>query len=108
MTEQTIEVFCEKFNVTVDNLVNELFKCHTTMDKITIAVWGIIIVLSTLSLLLFWEKFKQWYKLDYWRSLWIILPIVLIFLGLIIIPFMIGDLICWYVSPLSATLDLIM
>ena len=31
MTEQTIEVLCEKFNVTVDGLINELFKHHTIM-----------------------------------------------------------------------------
>lgn len=108
MTEQTIEVLCKKFNVTVDGLVNELFKYHTTIDKIGIVVWGIIIALSTLSLLLFWGKFKQWYKLNYWRCLWIIVPIVLIFLGLIMIPIMISDLICWYISPLGAALNLIM
>ena len=106
--EQTIEILCEKFSVTVDGLVNELFRYHTTIDKIGIVVWGIIIALSILSLVIFWDKFKQWYRLNYWRSLWIIVPIVLIIIGLVCVFYMTGDLIHWYISPLSATLDLIM
>lgn len=106
--EQTIEILCKKFSVTVDGLVNELFRYHTTIDKIGIVVWGIIIALSILSLVIFGDKFKQWYRLNYWRSLWVIVPIALIIIGLVCVFYMTGDLIHWYISPLSATLDLIM
>lgn len=106
--EQTIKILCEKFSVTVDGLVNELFRYHTTMDKIGIVAWGIIIILSILSLLILLDKFKMWYRLNYWRFLWIIVPIVFIIIGLIVMPYMIYDLVCWHISPIGATLDLIM
>lgn len=108
MTEQTIEVLCEKFNVTVDGLVNELFKYYTAMDKIGIVVWGVAITFSILSLIILKDKFKQWYQLDYYRTLWIIVPIIIIIAGLITILYMIYDLVSWYVSPLGSTLKLIM
>lgn len=107
-TEQMIEALCKKFNVTVDGLVNELFKYYTTIDKIGIVVWGVIMALSILSILILWNKFKQWYQLNYWRCLWIIVPIILIFAGLITVPFMIYDLVSWHISPLGAIVDLIM
>ncbi len=106
--EQTIEVLCEKFGVTVDGLVNELFRYHTTLDKIGIVVCGITVALSILSFLVLRDKFKQWWQLESPCILWIIVPVALIVVGLIIVPYMIYDLVCWHISPLGAMLDSIM
>ncbi len=108
MTEQTIEVLCEKFNVTVDGLVNELFKYYTTMDKINIVVWGTLFAISVLSFWIFWDKYKRWWNNNSWKIILIAFPIAFIFIGLIALPLIIYDLIQWYVSPLGATLSLIM
>jgi len=106
--EQAIEILCEKFDVTVDVLVNELFRYHTMMDKIDIAVWGTLIVISVLSFLIFGDKYKRWWNGSSWRIIVVALPIALIFIGLIALPYAIYDLIGWYVSPLGAALRLIM
>ena len=106
--EHTIEILCEKFDVTVDGLVNELFRYHTTMDKIDIAVWGTLFVISVLSFWIFRDKYKRWWDGNSWRIIIAALPIALIFIGLIILPIAIWDLIGWYVSPLGAALRLIM
>lgn len=106
--EQTIEVLREKFGVTVDGLVNELFRYHTTMDKIDIVVWGTIFVISVFSFWIFRDKYKRWWNNNSWHVIFVALPIGLIFVSLIILPYAIYDLIGWYVSPLGAALKLIM
>lgn len=106
--EQTIEVLCEKFGITIDGLVNELFRYHTTMDKIDIAVWGTLFVISILSFWIFGDKFKRWWNGNSWRIIIAAILIALIFIGLIVLPIAIYDLIEWYVSPLGAALKLIM
>lgn len=106
--EQTIEILCEKFGVTVDGLVNELFRYHTIMDKISLVIWGVLFVFSILSIWVFWYKFCYWYKENNWRIIFIAFPLAFIFIGLIVIPLIAYDLIEWYVSPLGAVLDLIM
>ena len=108
MTEQTIEILCEKFGVTVDGLVNELFKYHTTMDKISIVVWSILLTVSILSIWIFKIKIKDWWNNNSWKIIFIAFPIAFIFIGLIILSLVICNLIQWYVSPLGATLSLIM
>ena len=108
MTEQTIEVLCKKFDVTVDGLVNELFRYHTTMDKISIIIWSILLVVSILSIWIFKNKIKDWWNNDSWKIIFLAFPIAFIFIGLIALPLVISDLIHWYVSPLGATLSLIM
>ena len=107
MTEQTIEILCEKFGVTVDGLVNELFRYHTTMDKISIIIWSILLVASILSIWIFKTKIKDWWNNDSWKIIFIAFPIAFIFIGLITLPLITYDLIQWYVSPLGATLNLI-
>lgn len=106
--EQTIEVLCEKFGVTVDGLVNELFRYHTIMDKISLVIWGVLFVFSILSIWVFWYKFCYWYKENNWRIIFIAFPLAFIFIGLIILPLTACDLVEWYISPLGAALDLIM
>lgn len=106
--EQTIEILCEKFGVTVDGLVNELFIYHTTMDKISLVAWGVLLVSSMLSIWVFWHKFCYWYKENNWRIIFFAFPLAFIFIGLIVIPLTACDLIEWYVSPLGAALNLIM
>ena len=106
--EQTIEILCEKFGVTVDELVNELFRYHTTMDKINIAIWGTLLIISIFSFLIFGNKFKRWWKDNSWRIIIAALLIVFIIIGLIVLPIAIYDLIGWYISPLGAALNLIM
>ena len=108
MTEQTIEILCEKFGVTVDGLVNELFKYHTTMDKISIMVWSILLIVSILSIWIYKIKIKDWWNNNSWKIIFIAFPIAFIFIGLIILPLVICNLIQWYVSPLGAALNLIM
>ena len=109
--EQTIEKFCEKFGVTANYLVKELCKYYTTMDKITLVVWGCALILMSLVIVVGCRK--NWFDnidniLNSWKS--IILFIVVLTIGvsaIIFIPYAIVDLVGWHVSPVSKTIELL-
>lgn len=108
MGEQIIEKLCEKFGVTANYLVDELCRYYTTMDKITIVVWGCILILTSLAVVVGCRK--DWFD-DIWDS-WkfIVLFIVILFIGvsaIIFIPYAIVDLVGWHLSPISKTIELL-
>ena len=104
--EQAIEKLCEKFGVTANYLVDELCRYSTTMNKIGLAFWIIALVLAVVILII--GSRKRWFNLDTWRGLILILVIgVILFLGIILIPYMVVDLVGWYVSPISKTIELL-
>lgn len=108
MGEQIIEKLCEKFGVTANYLVDELCRYYTTMDKITIVVWGCILILTSLAIVVGCKK--NWFDdmLDSWKS--IVLFIVILFIGvsaIIFIPYAIADLVGWHLSPISKTIELL-
>ena len=104
--EQAIEKLCEKFGVTANYLVDELCRYNTTMNKIGLAFWIIALVLAVVILII--GSKKRWFNLDTWRGLILILVIgVILFLGIILIPYMVVDLVGWYVSPISKTIELL-
>lgn len=107
MAEQSIEKLCEKFGVTADNLINELFRYNTTMDKIGIVVWSTIIILSIILFFVFKQTLKRWYYEDSLKLISIVFPISFSFAGIIILPYLIIDLIGWYISPISCALKII-
>lgn len=108
MGEQTIEKLCEKFGVTANYLVDELCRYYTTMDKITIVVWGCILILTSLAVVVGYRK--DWFDdiWDSWKS--IVLFIVVLIIGvsaIIFIPYAIVDLVGWHLSPISKTIELL-
>lgn len=105
--ENIIEELCQKFNVTTNNLITELSRYYTTMDKIGIAVITVLCVLSVISLIIFKEIFKKWYDEGSWNILLITIPIVILIIGIIYIPLAIFDLISWHISPIGSVINLI-
>lgn len=106
--EQAIEKLCEKFGVTANYLVDELYRYYTTMDKITLVAWGCILILTSLAIVI--GHRKGWFDdiWDSWKS--IILFIVILAIGvsaIISIPYAIIDLVGWHVSPVSKTIELL-
>ncbi len=107
--EQAIEKLCEKFGVTANYLVDELCRYYTTMDKITLVVWGCILILTSLTIVVGYKK--GWFDdiWDSWKS--IVLFIVILTIGvsaIIFIPYAIIDLVGWHVSPVSKTIELLL
>ena len=104
--DEIINKLCEKFGVTANYLVDELCRYNTTMNKIGLAFWIIALVLAVVILII--GSKKRWFNLDTWRGLILILVIgVILFLGIILIPYMVVDLVGWYVSPISKTIELL-
>lgn len=106
MEEQTIEKLCEKFDVTANYLVEELYKYNTTMGKIGLAFWITALILAIVVLVI--GSKKRWFNLDTWRGLILVLVVgVILILGIIFIPYIIVDLVGWHVSPISKTIELL-
>lgn len=108
MTEQTIEKLCEKFGVTANYLVEELCRYYTTMDMISLMVWGCILILTSIVIVIGYKK--GWFDdiWDSWKSIVLFLVILTIGVCIIIfIPYAIVDLIGWHVSPVSKTIELL-
>lgn len=106
--DETINKLCEKFGVTANYLVNELCRYYTTMDKISLVVWGCILILTSLATVVGCKK--GWFDdiWDSWKS--IVLLIVFFTIGvcvIIFIPYAIVDLVGWHVSPVSKTIELL-
>lgn len=104
--DEIINKLCEKFGVTANYLVDELYKYSTTMDKIGLVFWIIALILAIIILIIGLKK--EWLNLDTWRGIILIIVIgVILFLGIIITPYMIVDLVSWHVSPISKTIELL-
>lgn len=104
--DEVINKLCEKFGVTANYLVDELCRYYTTMDKIGMAFWITVLVLTVVILVI--GSKKEWLNLDTWRGIILILVIgVILVLGIIITPYMVVDLVSWYVSPISKTIELL-
>lgn len=104
--DEVINKLCEKFGVTANYLVDELCRYYTTMDKIGMAFWITVLVLTVVILVI--GSKKEWLNLDTWRGIILILVIgVILVLGIIITPYMVVDLVSWHVSPISKTIELL-
>lgn len=104
--DEVINKLCEKFGVTANYLVDELCRYYTTMDKIGMAFWITVLVLTVVILVI--GSKKEWLNLDTWRGTILILVIgVILVLGIIITPYMVVDLVSWHVSPISKTIELL-
>lgn len=106
--EQTIEKLCEKFGVTVENLVTELFKYHTAMDWICLAIWFLIILATIFLSTKYKTKWINACENNEWFTLAIVVPIGVSITGVIFIPYIVIDLIGWYVSPVASALSILM
>ena len=106
MGEQAIEKLCEKFGVTVNYLVDELCRYYTTMDKIGMVFWITALILAIVVLVI--GSKKEWFNLDSWQGIILILVTgVILVLGIVITLYMIADLVGWYVSPISKAVELL-
>ena len=106
--EQTIEKLCEKFGVTVENLVTELFKYHTAMGWTSLAIWFLVILVTVLLSLKNKDKWKKACRDNDWFTLAIVVPIGVGLISVISIPYTIIDLIGWYVSPVASALSILL
>ncbi len=104
--EQAIEKLCEKFGVTANYLVDELRRYYTTMDKIGLAFWITALVLAVVILVM--GSKKRWFDLNSWLGMILTLVTgVILVLGIVITLYMVIDLVGWYVSPISKTIELL-
>lgn len=104
--DEIINKLCEKFGVTANYLVDELYKYNTTMGKIGLAFWITVLVLAVVILII--GSKKRWFNLDTWRGLILVVVVgVILFLGIMFIPYIIVDLVGWHVSPVSKTIELL-
>lgn len=104
--EQAIEKLCEKFGVTANYLVDELCRYYTTMDKIGMVFWITALILAIVVLVI--GSKKEWFSLDSWQGIILILVTgVILVLGIIITLYMVVDLVGWYVSPISKAVELL-
>lgn len=105
---KTVESLCDKFGVTAEYLVNELFRYHTTMSKIGLVFWSVVCVLSILFLVVFFKKIKEWYGADSWWFYITVMPSVFfIFISAVAIPCIIINLLKWYASPVGRAIEII-
>ena len=102
--EQTLEILCEKLGVTIDNLVNELYRYNTTLCYITLIFWTLAVIITIILTIIFKPKWEEAIKKNDWYTLLIIIPIVIGLFAVIEIPLVISDLIKWYISPISQTI----
>ena len=104
--EQVIEKLCEKFGVTVNYLIDELCRYYTTIDKIGMAFWITALILAIVVLII--GSKKEWFSLDTWQGVILVLVVgVILILGIVITPYMVIDLVGWHVSPVSKTIELL-
>ena len=104
--EQVIEKLCEKFGVTVNYLIDELCRYYTTIDKIGMAFWITALILAIVVLVI--GSKKEWFSLDTWQGVILVLVVgVILILGIVITPYMVIDLVGWHVSPVSKTIELL-
>ena len=102
--EQTLEILCEKLGVTIDSLVNELYRYHITLCY-TILIFGALAIIITVILtIIFKPKWEEAIKKNDWYMLLICIPIVVGLLAIASIPSAIIDLIKWHISPISQTI----
>ena len=102
--EQTIEILCEKLGITVDNLVNELYRYNTTFCYITLIFWILAVIITVILTIIYKPKWEEAIKNNDWSMFLIIIPIVIGLFAVIEIPFTISDLMKWYISPISQTI----
>ena len=101
---QTLEILCEKLGVTIDNLVNELYRYNTTLCYITLIFWTLAVIITVILTIIFKPKWEEAIKKNDWYTLLIIIPIVIGLFAIIEIPLVISDLIKWHISPISQTI----
>lgn len=102
--EQTLEILCEKLGVTVDALVNELYRYNTTLCYITLIFWTLAVIITVVLTIIFKPKWEEAIKKNDWYALLIVIPIVIGLCAVIEIPLAISDLIKWHISPISQTI----
>lgn len=102
--EQTLEILCEKFGTTVNNLVNELYRYNTTLCYITLIFWTLAVIITVILTIIFKPKWEEAVKNNDWYMLLICIPIVVGLFAIILIPSAITDLIKWHISPISQTI----
>lgn len=102
--EQTLEILCEKLGVTVDALVNELYRYNTTLCYITLIFWTLAVIITVILTIIFKSKWEELIKKNDWYMLLICIPIVIGLFAIIEIPSAISDLMKWHISPISQTI----
>ena len=87
-------------------LVDELCRYYITMDKIGLAFWITVLILAIIVLVIGLKK--EWFSLDTWQGLILVLAVgVILVLGIVFTPYIIIDLVGWHVSPVSKTIELL-
>lgn len=107
MTNETINELCDRLGVTANNLVSELCRYCTTMDKIGIIAWSIMVVITTIICIKLKDKYMEWLDDDNFCYFLIVIPIFIYAFAAIVIPIMGVDLLKWNISPVSAAINFI-
>ena len=107
MTTDALNILCEKLGVTSEYLVNELARYSITMDWIGIIIGAFLLIITTISCIVFKDKLGRLIDLSDWGIPIIIIIVIIYTSTLIILPCCIVDLIGWYVSPVSCAIKCI-
>lgn len=99
--EQTIEILCEKLNVTADTLISEMYRHSVMLDYIGLVFWTVAAIVTIILTIKFKSKWVALVEENDWYGLLIIIPIIIGIFAVILIPSMIVDLISWYISPMA-------
>lgn len=110
MNAKTIDVLCEKFHTTINNLI-PAYSHYMIHKDIGIIVFSMILmIISTIVILLVVKKAKESYGTDFYN--WefchvttIVICGVMIFIILIVLFFTAYDLTLWITSPEMRFLD---
>ena len=90
--DEVINKLCEKLGVTANYLVDELCRYYTIMDKIGLAFQIIALILVIVVLVIGLKK--EWFNLDTWRGVTLVIVVgAILILGIVITPYIIVDLV---------------
>lgn len=110
MDEKTINILCEKFHTTIDNLIPAYSHYMIHKDIGIVVINMILIIISIIAILLVIKKAKESYGTDFYNwefhhTTTIIICGVITFIALIALFCTIYDLILWIMSPEMRFLD---
>lgn len=112
MAEKTIEVLCEKFHTTIDNLIPTYVHYATTKDLIVIGIWVAISIISICIISFFNKQLKRKNQtliddLPLGYCMVVLIAFLLIVFGACIISIKGYDYILWITNPNMRFFDFI-
>ena len=74
--EQTLEILCEKLNVTADTLISEMYRHSVMLDYIGLVFWTVAVIVTIILMIKFKSKWVEAVKKNDWYTLLFAIPII--------------------------------